>query len=200
MSKSSRILRSYLEETRLTACTHNYYPRGTVRCANSPLFRSEVARDVACLLDVDLEVTSWLCLPLELQVGSLRHVPDFEVICGDTSYLLDVDTPPVWVGEAASSVGYDYRLNPYDLESLSQRLANARDLLRYASYNVSLGDKIRLLSLLDEYGSMSIRDSARCIQNTSDPIGSIASMVLQRIVEIDLDEEPIGPDTRISRV
>ncbi len=200
MSQSSRMLRSYLEETRLTACTHNYYPRGTVRCANSPLFRSAVARDVACLLDVDPEVTSWYCLPLELQAGSLRHVPDFEVICGDTSYLLDVDHPPVWAGEAASSVGYDYRSNPYDLGILSQRLANARDLLRYATYNVSLGDKIRLLSLLDEYGPMSIKDCAPSIQNTSDPIGSIASMVLRRIVEMDLDDEPIGPDTRISRV
>lgn len=200
MSQRSRILRSYLEETRLTACTHNYYPRGTVRCGNSPLFRSEVARDVACLLDVDSEVTSWSCLPMELQSGSLRHVPDFEVICGDTRYLLDVDQPPVWAGEAALSAGYHYRLNPYDVGSLSQRLANARDLLRYASYKVSLGDKIRLLSLLDEYGSLSIRDCTPSIQNTSDPIGSIASMVLQRIVEIDLDDEPIGPDTRISRV
>lgn len=200
MNRSSSIVRSYLEETRLTACTHNYYPRGTVRCANSPLFRSAVARDVACLLDVDSEVTSWYCLPLELQAGSLRHVPDFEVICGDTSYLLDVDHPPVWVGEAASSVGYDYRSNPYDMEILSQRLANARDLLRYATYNVSLGDKIRLLSLLDEYGSMSIRECASCILNTSDPIGSIASMVLQRVVAIDLDDDPIGPDTRMRRV
>jgi hypothetical protein len=113
---------------------------------------------------------------------------------------LDVDHPPVWAGEAASSVGYDYRSNPYDLETLSQRLANARDLLRYATYNVSLGDKIRLLSLLDEYGPMSIKDCAPSIQNTSDPIGSIASMVLRRIVVIDLDDEPIGPDTRISRV
>lgn len=200
MSQSSRIVRSYLEEARRSACANSFYPRGTVRCANSSLFRSATARDVACLLDVDPDVTSWSCLPIELRAGSQYHVPDFEVICTDTRYLLDVDQAPLWVTEAAASAGYDYRLDTYDLEKLSQRLANARDLLRYATYNVSLGDKIRLLSLLDEYGPMSIKDCAPSIQNTSDPIGSIASMVLRRIVEMDLDDEPIGPDTRISRV
>lgn len=200
MSQSSRILRSHLEETRLAAGANNFYPRGTVRCVNTPLFRSPAARDVGCLLDVDPEVTSWSCLPLELRVGGLHHVPDFEVVCGDTSYLLDADAAPQWVCEAALSAGSIYRSGAYDLVKLSQRIANARDLLRYATYFVSLGDKIRLLSLLEEYGSMSISECATCFQNTSDPIGSIASMVLRRIVEINLDDEPIGPDARISRV
>lgn len=200
MSQSSRIFTTYLEEVRLVACTNSFYPRGTVRCINTPLFRSAIARDVACLLDLDPEVKSWSCLPIELRAGSLHHVPDFEVISQDTSYLLDVGQTPLWVGDAARTAGYDHQTDIYDLEKLSQRLSNARDLLRYATYNVSLGDKVRILSILDEYGPVSIRDCAASLQNTSDPIGSIASMVLRRIVEIDLDYEPIGPDTRISRV
>lgn len=199
MSQSSRALRNHLAETRHAASANIFFPRGTVRCINQPLFRSPSSRDVACLLDVDPAVTSWSCLPVELRLGSKYHIPDFAVEGIDGNYLLDVGATAAWVENAAASVGYRHRSGVYNLAELSLRLANARDLLRYAAYNVSLGDKIRLLGALEHEGSMSITDCAPLIMNSSDPIGTIASMVLQRIVDIDLDEEPIGPRTRIRR-
>jgi hypothetical protein len=79
------------------------------------------------------------------------------------------------------------------------RLDNARDLLRYANYHVSLGDRVRLLTLLDEQGPMPLAACMQVIRDGRDPIGTIAAMALRRFVEMDLDEARIGPETRVSR-
>jgi hypothetical protein len=35
-----------------------YYPLATIKCAGTPSFRSQDARDLACLLDVDPDVVA----------------------------------------------------------------------------------------------------------------------------------------------
>jgi hypothetical protein len=169
-----------------------------------PLFRSQAARDLACLLDVDPAVESWTCLPMVLRHPEGMHVPDFAVVRFSGAALvdavpIDAAAPPPWVPEAARAVGCGYGCHAEGDLHDGFRLDNARDLLRYASYRISLGDRVRLLTLLDEQGPMPLAACMQVIRDGRDAIGTIAAMALRRFVGIDLDEARIGPETRVSR-
>jgi hypothetical protein len=182
----------------------SFGPRGTVRCRGEPLFRNQAARDLGCLLDVDPGVASWTCLPTVLAYGTGMHVPDFAVERSDGTVLVDAvprdaKSPPDWVPDVARDLGYRYEtFRECDLHE-GFRLGNARDLLRYANHRISLGDRVRLLTLLDEHGPMPLSVCMQVIRDGRDPIGTIAAMALRRFVEMDLDDGRIGPETRVSR-
>jgi hypothetical protein len=194
-----------LSRTRDSASRLSFSPRGSVRCDGPPLFRTQAARDLACLLDVDPDVEAWTCLPTALDHAAGTHVPDFAVTRSAGTVLMDavpLDAeilPPAWVSTAAEHAGYGYeRHAEVDLRE-GFRLDNARDLLRYASYRVTLGDRVRLLTLLEEQGPMPLAVCMQVIRDSRDAIAVIAAMALRRFVGIDLDEARIGPETRVSR-
>lgn len=195
----------FLARTREDASRLSIAPRGTIRCEGPPLFRTQAARDLACLLDVDPDVESWTCLPTVLAYGTGMHVPDFAVVRSIGTILVDAVTPeaksppPDWVSDVAHDLGYRYEaLHECDLHD-GFRLDNARDLLRYANYRITLGDRVRLLTLLEEQGPMPLSVCMQVIRDGRDPIGVIAAMALRRFVEMDLDDGRIGPETRVSR-
>jgi hypothetical protein len=183
----------------------SFSPRGTVRCGGRPMFRHQTARNFGCLLDVDPSVISWTCLPMALHHAQGPHVPDFAVTRTSGTTLMDVlpqnrKTPPLpLLAEAALAAGHRYEtITEADVPE-GFRLDNARDLLRYANYRISLGDRVRLLTLLEEEGPMPLAACMQVIRDGRDPIGTIAAMALRRFVDIDLDEARIGPETRVSR-
>lgn len=199
-SASTRLL----TRIRSDASALSFTPRGAVRCVGLPMFRTQAARDVGCLLDVDPSILSWACLPLVLSRRSRRHVPDFAVTRATGSTLLDVtpasgkSVPPHWVRDAAQRLGYGYETHhEADLRG-DVGLENARDLLQYAGYRVSLGDRLRILTLLEEHGPMPLSACVQAIRHGHDAIGVIAALVLRRFIEIELDEARIGPETRVS--
>lgn len=79
------------------------------------------------------------------------------------------------------------------------RLKNAKDLLRYANYNVSLGDRLRLLSALDEHGTLTVAESLTAFSETM-PVAGLAVMILHGFIEVDLDASLIGPETTVRRI
>lgn len=192
-----------LQGVRSAAAALRFEPFGTVRCSGAPLFRSQLARDLACLLDVDADVTSWTCLPMLLSSGGESHVPDFQIVRGQNTIFVDAaggENPhrASWVDEAAAQAGY-HRDVILDAEIRSGfRLANARDLLRYARWRCPLGDRVRLLGALDEIGSMTVAECMSAFQETP-PIAGLSSLILHRFVEIDLDDARIGPETPVRR-
>ncbi|PVE24015.1 hypothetical protein DC522_13000 [Microvirga sp. KLBC 81] len=195
-----------LARIREEASALSFSPRGTVRCEGRPLFRHRAARDFGCLLDLDPSVISWTCLPMILHHAQGVHVPDFAVTRTSGTTLIDVlppnrePCPPPLLAEAALAAGHRYEtVTEADIPE-GFRLDNARDLLRYANHHVSLGDRVRLLTLLDERGPMPLAACMQVIRDGRDPIGTIAAMALRRFVEIDLDEARIGPETRVSRL
>lgn len=194
-----------LANIRESASALLFHPRGTVRCRGVPLFRSQSARDLGCLLDIDPDVTSWTCLPTVLAYGSGMHVPDFAVERSGGTVLADAippdakSPPPDCVPDVARDLGYRYEAFHACHLHEGFRLGNARDLLRYANYRISLGDRVRLLTLLEEQGPMPLSVCMQVIRDGRDPIGVIAAMALHRFVEMDLDDHRIGPDTRVSR-
>lgn len=189
-----------LEAARTGAATPTFYPRGTVRCAGTPLFRRQLARDLGCLLDVDPDVNEWSCLPLVLRNDGRSHVPDFMVSGGQGAWLIDAAecTPEPWVEEAARREGFRYGWKSADEIRAGARLANARDLLRYASWSCPLGDRVRLLAALDENGSIPVAECLAAFRETP-PIAGLSSLILHRFVEVDLDEARIGPETLVRR-
>lgn len=178
-----------------------FYPLSTVRCDGPVLFRDQLARDIACILDVDDDVVSWSCRATTLSNGSQMYRPDFIVRFAHSSFLLDGDReegPPDWAQAAAEAAGFRYEQR--QARSLPRvRLKNAKDLLRYARYEAALSDRIRLLAALDECSSLTVAEALMVFRETK-PMAGLASMVLHRFVSIDLDERLIGPETVVRRL
>lgn len=177
-----------------------FYPLSTVRCVGPVLFRDQAARDIACLLDVDDDVVSWSCRTTTLINDSESYRPDFTVECTGRRFVIDADRedgPPAWARSNAVTNGL-----PFEIVAASTlpriRLKNAKDLLRYARHEAALSDRIRLLAALDEYSSLSVSEALMVFRETK-PVAGLASMVLQRLVTMDLDDRLIGPETIVRR-
>lgn len=167
------------------------------------MFRDQAARDFGCLLDLDPTIDEWTCLPTVVSQQNKQHVPDFAARSAVGITLIDVgDHQPSeleWLSAVAQKLCLTYRFVSASEFQGSIRLSNARDLLRYAHYSVSLGDRVRLLAALNEAGSLHLGSAVEIMRSSKDPVGAIASLVLQRFVRMDIDVAPIGPDTLISR-
>ncbi len=177
-----------------------FYPLATIKCEGATDFRSQVARDVACLLDVDASVSFWRCRPVLPDAKSAVRAPDFLVTYQDGTQRL-VDAPDREGGEGGPG-----RRSPIRYVKLTRedvyggfRLENARDLLRYGNWRTSLGDRVRLLAALDEHGSLTFAECLGAMQETR-PVAGLASLILSGFVEVDLDEAPLGPETAVRRI
>lgn len=171
-----------------------FYPVQTLKCVGQPVFRSQAARDYACLLDVDDTVTSWRCCA-EVDAGSPSTVADLVVHRHQhRGTVIVVDGK----GEAGVPDGYHQADIVYRAEFPETRLQNARELLRYANYRVGLSDRVRLLACLDEHGSLSVAECLHLFQDVR-PIAGIARLFLQRFIDMDIDEALIGPESQVRR-
>ncbi|PDS28027.1 hypothetical protein CO650_28580 [Rhizobium phaseoli] len=183
------------------ASTRHFFPRGTVRCSGEPMFRSELARDLGCLLDLDRHVIAWLCLPIELNAAATTHVPDFMVDYDDGIRIFmdaveEKGSPDIT--EAAAIAGLHHRFMCRREIETGFRLQNARDLLRYAYHRTPLNDRIRLLASLDEAGSLTVGECLHVFREVQ-PMTAIAWMLLNRMIDADLDQAVLGPETVLRR-
>ncbi|WFU00688.1 hypothetical protein QA648_10945 [Rhizobium sp. CB3171] len=181
-----------------------FYPLATVKCAGPPFFRSQDARDFACLLDVDPDVARWSCEGVELSYGGELYRIDFLVTGTDArTFVVDVaedaPRPPDWIELAVGRAGHAYR--PVAMRDFtdSNRLLNAKDLLRYGFYRCPLGDRVRILAALDEMGSLTVAEALSAFREGR-PMACLAALILQGFLEIDMDEALIGPETVVRRI
>ncbi|AFL53333.1 hypothetical protein USDA257_c47980 [Sinorhizobium fredii USDA 257] len=181
-------------------------PLPTLKCVGKPLFRSRQARDLACILDINPDVACWTAPGPTVKVGSCGHTPDFRVVdrdggvrfldAADRVLAVDIEHIKQAVREQRAS----YRLVAVDeVYDGGFRLRNARDLLQYANVTVSLADRLRLLAFLDQEGSLTMSECLSAIRNT-EPVAAIASLILQRFVDVELDDALIGPETMVRRI
>ena len=102
---------------------------------------------------------------------------------------------PSWIARAAELEDFRYQVwTEADLPSI--RLRNAKDLLRYARFETSLADRLILLTALKDAGSLRLSEAITMASGTK-AVPIISSMILQRLITIDLDAELIGPDSVI---
>lgn len=183
------------------ASSQKFYPLGTVRCSGDVMFRSQLSRDLGCLLDVDETVVAWLCLPVEIPTSDRVHVPDVMVDYDDgTRVFLDAcdEEGDASVSEAAACSRIHHRFVPRAEIETGCRLANAKDMLRYASYRTPLNDRMRLLATLEEAGSLSIAECMHLFREVQ-PMTGVSWMLLNRMISADLDERMLGPETMLRR-
>lgn len=201
IAQRARMLRA----NRNSASIRTFYPTATVKCDGPPIFRSQMARDAACLFDVNPSITSWHCMPLSLDYDGGVHVPDFGILDDDGGRLL-IDASdrvlPTDIAELEASVfrhGARYRRLLAEEVYDGPRLQNAKDLLRYGSTVLALGDRLRLLSVLDEHGNLTVAECLTVFTETK-PIAGLAQMILRGFVEVDLDMDLLGPETIVRRI
>lgn len=177
-----------------------FLPFGTVRCDGRPAFRTQLARDLGVLLDLDDEIAAWRCLPPAIDFHDsdgliLSRVPDFLVFHEDGStILMDAEGPegirPCDPAIAYSSVSTaEIRIEP--------ALTNAREMMRYARRTVPLADRVRLLAWLEDAGSVPLIEAASAIRESSEPVGAVLALVLKRFVKMDWRQAPIGPESPV---
>jgi len=180
-----------------------YSPMATIKCDGRAQFRSQQARDFACLLDLDPDVARWSTAPPLLRNGDDEYQLDFVVLTENGSFLIDVGqeepSPPIWLSGAVESMGYRYRPVAMIDFADSFRLRNAKDLLRYGFYRPPLGDRIRLLAGLEEMGSLTITECLSAILEGR-PMPTLASLILQGFLEVDLDDSLLSPETQVRRI
>ncbi len=178
----------------------SFYPLATIKCDGPAVFRTQAARDVACLLDVDQTVSSWQCQPLSREGHAEMGTPDFLVIYDDGNQRF-LDAPDRQPSETTfrERLQDEYRQLSHDEVYDGYRLQNARDLLRYGRWRTSLGDRVRLLAALDEHGSLTLAECLGAIQETK-PVAGIASLILSGFIEVDLDDALLGPETTVRRI
>ncbi|WP_244505259.1 hypothetical protein [Rhizobium sp. LCM 4573] len=169
------------------------------------MFRSKAVRDLSAILELNRNILSWSCNPPPLTLDRRDHTPDLHMQDTDGGWwMLDafdrkLPADAVTIAEAAASLSYRYRVVDRSEIYDGFRLKNAVDLLRYVGHNVPLGDRVRLLAILDESGPLSFADCLRVLRETQ-PIAALASLILQGLVDVELDEDLIGPETMVRRI
>lgn len=170
------------------------------RCVGRFTVGDQLARDVACMLDFDDAISSWSCQSLRFHSGFDTYSPDFVAERSHDVLVIDAvgqRRPPPWISETTTSDGYTYlTMSRGDIDPI--RLKNCKDLLQCSGGEVSLGDRVRLLSVLDQQSSLTLAESLTVFQETK-PIRGLANMVVGRFIEIDLDTSLIGPETVVRR-
>ena len=180
------------------------FPVSNFKAVGRPVFRSQQARDYACLLDLEPDVLSWrsFARPLSDIGGCPEHYHvDLEVHTTTESLIVEVSqegaAAPRWVHETIEACGYQYQFIRFsDLNPI--RLANARDLSRYARYEAALGDRLRMLGALDEMGTLTLLECLTAVREGR-AMETIASLILRGHIEVDLDESLLAPDTVVRR-
>ncbi|MBZ7924994.1 hypothetical protein LAC81_30110 [Ensifer adhaerens] len=192
---------SILDAAFCGASANVFYPRATVFCRGGSAFRSQLARDLGCLLDVDDNVAAWSCLRFGFALERGPHVSDFVVHREDGARqamdAVEGEGNPA-VTAAAARLGIDHRFIPRSEIERGFRLQNAKDILRYARYRTPLNDRVRVLAALEENGTITVSEAFSLFREVQ-PMTGISWLVLNRFIRVDLDEAILGPETAIRR-
>ncbi len=77
--------------------------------------------------------------------------------------------------------------------------ANLRSVWSCARRWVSPGDQVRVLHHLGENGSTTLIEAAQAATASVDGVATVLAMACKGLVEVDLDDAPLGPGTRVRR-
>jgi hypothetical protein len=164
-----------------------------LRCRGEVRLPSAFSMDVARLLDIDPAVDHWQC---QVPLVGIEGVVDFVTHgAGGHEYLV-LDFGDRVLPERSRLPLRTRIVTTGDVDPV--RLENAKLILPFARWRVSLDDRVRLLAVLDEEGTVTLADCLGIMRNTSRPVAAVASLALAHIIDMDLDE-PIGSRTRVIR-
>jgi hypothetical protein len=84
--------------------------------------------------------------------------------------------------------------------SAEPRLSNALAVWSTRNRFVAIGDQVRVLAHLDDVGVAPLIEVARSATSAFDGVAAVLTLCCRGLVAIDLETEPIGPETRVRRV
>jgi len=105
----------------------------------------------------------------------------------------------------------DHGMSPSDRLGLSAHTRTAADILQdplatncrlvwaCRHYRVSAGDRVRVLQVLSEEGSMTLAHAAAQCRFAVDAVAAVLAMACADLIEADLATLPLGPETRVRR-
>ncbi|WP_182084436.1 hypothetical protein [Aureimonas sp. ME7] len=171
-----------------------------LRCVGEAVLPTPLAVDLARLLDVDEDVDRWSCRQASTGVSDRPGVVFDVHRATETEHLLASEHPDAGGDtrdrQPACGTGRVRVVTQDDIDPI--RLENAKLILPYARWRVSIDDRVRLLAALDEEGSVTLGDCLAIFRNTTRPIAAVASLALARVVDLDLDT-PLGSRSRVIR-
>jgi len=85
-------------------------------------------------------------------------------------------------------------LDPREIRK-EPRFTNCREVWRHHRHGVALGDRLQIMQALAEDGPQSIMKLASRISPTVDVVASVCSLACSNILELELNERPLGPRT-----
>ena len=62
------------------------------------------------------------------------------------------------------------------------------------------GDQVRVLQYLSDNGNASLFDAAQAATASVDGVATVLALACRGLVELDLSEGPLGPETRVRRL
>ena len=74
--------------------------------------------------------------------------------------------------------------------------ANCRMVWSHVNHRVPIGDRIRIMQMLAEEGPLRIGDIVRNGAYRADPSAALMALACHDVVELDLGEDALGPDTQ----
>ena len=80
------------------------------------------------------------------------------------------------------------------------RLSNALAVWSTRHGQVAVGDQVRVLVHLDEASAAPLIEAARSAIATPDGVAAVLAFACRGLIAVDLETEPIGPETAVRRV
>jgi hypothetical protein len=80
------------------------------------------------------------------------------------------------------------------------RSSNAAAVWSTRTRFFAVGDQVRVLAHLDEVGAAPLIELARSIVSSPDAVAAVLALACRGLIAVDLETEPIGPETLVRRV
>jgi hypothetical protein len=167
----------------------------------------ELARVALVQLSLDPSVDALEFVPNVEISGTLVPIDAIIIVRQDAKWLLDlVDSRPLAELDelglrllATEKIGLpQFQITSEDLNQ-QPYADNCRLVWLCQSEHVPASDRIRILQAVGEEGSMSLIEAAERCRRAADPISAVLALVCADLLEAELKNVPLGPETRISR-
>jgi hypothetical protein len=77
------------------------------------------------------------------------------------------------------------------------RFGNVRDVWRYADRTVPIGIRLQVLKTLTDEGPLPLTELLASVRSNVDPAPSVMALACCGLIELDLDDSPLGPSTLV---
>jgi hypothetical protein len=132
-------------------------------------------------VDVDAVIITRDGRRLALDVADARHVRNID---DDGMILLALHERGIDVCQLTEA---DLRKEP--------RYSNARIVWSHRSHRIAIGLRMQILQTLADAGALRIGDLLKSVTSDHDPVPAVMALACADQIELELDEQPLGPET-----